>query len=285
MADVVDIYNALGAQIEGVLYPGGTPAPGEASPVTGTVIRIYPGWPAADQLNKDIQSGIATVSMFAIPAAVQNVTRYPLDWQTQVAPVTTLTATIDATGTEITIGGAVSIPQNIGAVVNGKKAVYAVQSGDTLSSIATALAAVINAFETSYAVGDVVYIPGAYSLLASVGGVGTSIKEVGRLRRQLQVTYWCPTPALRDTISGPVVAALMALERMTLADQTSARIITVSDKFSDDNQKPLIYRRDSIYSVEYATTITEQDTQIIVTDTVMTGGIDPDVPAIATFSN
>ncbi len=284
MADVVDIYAALGAEIQSVLYPAGTPTPGEISPVTGSVVRIYPGWPAADQLNKDVQAGIVTVSMYAIPATIQNVTRYPLDWQTQIAPVTTLTATVDPTGTEITIGGIVSIPQNVSAVVNGKSATYAVQVGDTLTSIATSLAATINAFETAYVVGDVIHVPGAYSLLASIGGVGTSIKEVGRLRRQFQVTYWCPTPALRDTASGPVVAALMALERMTLADDTSARIIMGGDKFSDDNQKPLLYRRDSIYSVEYATTITEQDTQICVVETSMTGGIDPNAPAIATFT-
>jgi len=282
MADLSNIYDAFTAALNQVFYAGATPTPGQVSTVTGSVVRIYPGWPAADQLNIDLAAGVVTVSIFAPPGAYRNTTRYPLNWVTKTAPVTTVTATVDETGTEVTIGGTVSIPQNIAVLVDGHFAKYAVQIGDTLNSIATAVAAAVNAFEPAYAVGPVVHIDGARELSARVGGAGVSFKEVMRIERRFQVTFWCPTPALRTAAAKAATLYLAQQNFLTLADGMGSRLITVGEHESDEQQKPLLYRRDVIYSVEYPVTDEETDTQITVGVVSMSGGIDPSAPPIVT---
>lgn len=290
MADVKDLYAAFTAELVGVFYPGGPPAPGAYSPVTGTEVVIGPGWPQADQINADMVSVDATsqlpnmivISIFAVPGAIENLTRYQLDWQTKTAPSPTITATVDDTGTEVTLAGMVSTPQNICILVDGTPALYAVQPGDTLGAIATTLAALVNVFEPAHADGDIVVIPGARELSARVGANGTSIMEVMRQRRRIMLTYWCPTNDLRDTASGPVVAALADTDFFTLADGTAARVITVADTMIDDFQKPLIYRRQTTYSVEYATTKQEVDTEIVLAKLTSQTGITPATAPVQT---
>lgn len=258
MADVSDIYSALTALLLGVFYPGGTPSPGQLSTVTDTVVRIYPGWPQADQMNQDLQNGVVTVSVFAKPGMYKNTTRYPLDFQTLTPPAPTLTATV--TNNQVTFGGTVSVPQNV-AILSGITAwTYEVQSGDTLSSIATNVAALIPGATAS---GPTVTMPSPINLKARVGATGVSIKEVMRTERHFLITYWCPTPELRDLASAPAIAAIAQQNFLSLDDGTGARIITVGDDIIDDLQKPLIYRRNTVYYIEYGTTITETDTQIV----------------------
>ena len=275
MADITDVYNALTSVIQSVLYPSGAPSPNEPSPVTETVCRYYPGWPQKAQLDEDIAAGIVNVSVFNAPG-YRNTTRYPWKWQRTAAPTITLTATVDPTGTEITIGGTVSTPQNVAAIIGGAAFVYQVKSSDTLDSIAAGLAALIAAggYDAS-AAGAVITVEDAPPVTAEIGGVSTVSMETMREERRFQIDVWAPTPALRDAASKPVKAAIAALHFLPLADGSNARIVTAGDMMADETAKQLIYRRTLLYQVEFATTQQQQVPQVVAAGTTVQGGFGP----------
>ncbi len=50
---------------------------------------------------------------------------------------------------------------------------------------------------------------------------------------------------------------------ITLADNSAARLIFSGTTVFDQSQNAILYRRDLIYSVEYATTITDQQSSML----------------------
>lgn len=96
--------------------------------------------------------------------------------------------------------------------------------------------------------------PKEWQEVSNNGTTGTSIMEIRRQERTFQISIWAPTPAARDSIAKAVDPALAATERFTLPDQTSARLIYKGSPMTDMLEKARIYRRDLLYSVEYATT-------------------------------
>ncbi|QEL18719.1 hypothetical protein [Limnoglobus roseus] len=277
MADLSDVENALVAAVTQAIYPTGTGNPS----VANADCRVYRGWPIPASLDTDLAAGKINVTVFPLDPE-QKMTRYTKDWQLQTLPTPALTLT--ASGTTITVGGTSSSPLNAAALVNRKGYVYAVQPGDTPSSIATALAALINADTPATSVGAVVTIPAAKQLAARVGAVGTVIRETKRQKRTFQITFWCPNPTLRDAIVAPVDAALAGMERLSLPDGTGGRLLYERSRVSDRVERAVLYRRDLFYSVEYATTNTQSASQIVAELFNLTGGLDPSNPAIATFT-
>jgi hypothetical protein len=177
----------------------------------------------------------------------------------------TLTLTIN--GQQITVGGAVppaNNPHNLSVLANGKPYVYAVQTSDTLNSIAAALASLIAAdIPGTGAAGAVVTLPGTGRIgAARVGVTGTAVREVRRQERHFQITVWADTPAHRDAVAQPVDLVLATTKFLTMPDGFAARLIYKNSPISDSLQKTRLFRRDLIYLVEYATTQTETETQI-----------------------
>ncbi len=261
MADLIDVENALVALISQTLYPNGT---GQAS-VAGIPVKVYAGWPTANQLDADLRAGTANVSVFPT-ASERNTTRYPKAWQT--LSVNTPTLTLALSGQTVTVGGAMPapfFPHNLAVLAGGKNYMYAVQATDTLTSIATALAALLAVdYPGTSSAGAVVTLPVAAHLQAAKAGTtGTSIRELRRQERVFQVTAWCDTPAHRDAVVQPVDIALAATGFLTLADGTAARLIYKSSPVTDATQKAKLYRRDLLYTVEYATTQIATDTQVV----------------------
>lgn len=273
MADIADVFDAIGAIIQGVVYPNGTGQPSsvivDGSPVT---VRIYPGWPIPAQLDADLAAGIATISMYTPANMWRNTTRYEAKWRTSFIPAKPVS--IAATTTTLTLAGVPAAGLNIAALLNGRATVYTVQAGDTLAFIAAALAFQINATITpASAVGAVITVPNARNLIGRVGTTGTAIREVLRQEQRFQVTCWCPPPTnaslppdlIRRTLMPPIKLALAATEFLTMAsDNTAAWIVTAGDYLNDDAQKPNLYRRDLFYSIEYGTTQTMTATEIVV---------------------
>ena len=91
---------------------------------------------------------------------------------------------------------------------------------------------------------------------------GTSIREIRRQERVFQITVWANTPAQRDVIGAALDISLANTEFLTMPDGYGARMIYRSSMVVDALQKAKLYRRDFMYSIEYATTQTETDTQI-----------------------
>jgi hypothetical protein len=249
MSDISDVFNSLLALSAQTIYPNGYNA---ASTIYGDV-RLYAGWPNGQQLDADLKNNISHVSIYARPEE-KNTTRYRRDWQTVRLTPTTITLAI--LNNTVTVGGTVSSPQNATLLVNGRAYSYPIQVGDTLTTIATGLVALISVDTAASNVGAVITIPTAYKIVARAGAKGLSIIELRRQERTFQIVVWTPTPALRDSISQAIDVALTKLSFLTMPDTTAARIIYKSSPITDGLQSENLYRRDLFYSVEYATTET-----------------------------
>ena len=262
MADIDDVLTALGNLIANAIYPNGT----NHSSSVAAQIKIYPGWPVPNALDTDIAAGNAHISIFPRPEE-RNTTRYPAEFQASTVSPATLSATVS--GHTVTIGGTVTVPQAIMVLTNFSRQAYSyfVQHGDTLSTIATALAALI---PNATATGAVITISGIYDLSTQIITSGAAIKEVRRQERLIQMVIWAPTPALRTAIARVIDPLLAQTERFTLPDGSSARLTYKNSPMNDMLQKATIYRRDLFYTVEYATTVqaaffTVGETKITIT--------------------
>lgn len=253
MADLSDVQDALASMIGAAIYPNG---PAQPSAV-GVPAKIYPGWPTPADLNPDLAAGICHVSIFPTQAEQ----RKPVtssEWQQQAAPTQTLA--IGQLGQVLTITGTVSTPQNVMLRVSGVDYAYAVQAGDTLASIASALAARVPGATAS---GAQVTIPTSGRIQAArVGASGVLVREIGRQERVFRISVWSDTPANRNALAGLIDASLRAVSSLLMPDQFRARLAYVRTAVIDAAQNEGVYRRDLDYAVEYSTTQTTTATQI-----------------------
>lgn len=283
---IADVRVALVAAIKTALLPSG-------QSISGSAIKVFQGWPSSDSLNTDLAAGTTNVSVFPKPDG-RNTTRYPLAAEILVPAVTTLTLTsgglpgyllgegggkvlteggsgvlTESNSQIVTVGGTVSVPQNVGMRINGKPYVYAVQPTDTLAVIAGSLAALIGAdIPITSAAGPVITVgPSGRIQALRIGASATMGTEVRRQERQILVSVWAPNPALRDTIGAALDLALAQIEFLTLPYGYGARLIYKSDNQIDQTQKQTIYRWDFNYLVEYPTVVITQAPQVLFTQT------------------
>ncbi|HZT90282.1 MAG TPA: hypothetical protein VFA12_20245 [Stellaceae bacterium] len=279
MADLVDVCNALKSI---ALTALGIPSGGGLSTVVpNTLIAIGNGWPTEATLNGIAASYSAAnpqalISIYPVPNGFRNLTRNPAKWQELSRPTATLTITV--AGDTLTIGGAApganGAVQNVAAIVGFGTAyqgfVYQTTPSDTLNTIAASLAALINAATPASAVGEVITIPAAFSIIGRIGVTGTAIREISRQAQMVDLHVWTPTPALRDQIGIPLRQALSAqftagcIEWVTLADGSGMRITMGADHWLDDPEKANLYRRIIGVECDYATTQTIAAAEIIV---------------------
>lgn len=258
MADINDVQDGVVALVAGVLYPSGSSQP----PVNGIPTRIYAGWPVASQLDADLLAGNAHVSVFGRES--RNTTRYQTIQQDFTATTPSLTLTINAR--TVTVGGTPAAGFNTAVIVGTNAFTHQTVVGDTLNSIASALAALINAtYPGTSAAGPVITMPATGPALtaARVGGSGSQLTEVGRVEQVFQITIWANTPANRKAIGSMIVPALMNSRFITLADTTAARVILKGQRDDDVPQKELLYRRDIMVTVEYVETMTNTATTVV----------------------
>jgi hypothetical protein len=254
VADQLDVEQALVGLLTGVIYPTGTGVP----PAQGVPAQVFPGWPTPARLDALMSAGTACVWVYARPE-VKELTRYPMVWQNGVITPATLTATVS--GNTVTIGGAMPSPispHNIFVLLLGQAFGYPVQPGDTPSTIASALAALIAAaFPGTTSTGPVITVDSGGILTARVGTVGTTIEEVGRFEQAFQIVIATNTPASRIALAAAVLPVLMATNFLTMPDGSAARLRVGAPVDVDIVQKASIYRRDIRVSVEYAVTQTQ----------------------------
>lgn len=258
MADITDVSSVLMTTIAGIVYPNGTSQPS----ITGAAVAVLIGWPDTVQLRADLAANKVNVSIFPQPNMLRIIDTAMSGWSAPTAPVNTITLTLS--GQTVTVGGTVSTPQNAALVVDNKAYVYAVQAGDTLAGIATALAALVNVDQTATAAGAVVTIPGAKYISPRVGGQGVAMRETRRQEQGYQITVWANCFGQRDPIAAAIDSALSGIPHLTLADQ-SAALRFKSSRQDDSQQKEGIYRRDLMYAVEFSTFASQTLTQITAT--------------------
>ena len=259
-----------GAQTE-TLTVTTAPASGQRPDGIGAAVSIGVGWPPPDALDTVAASiktsPLAQVSVFAPEGYYRDATRYPTAWQTLVPAAPTLTATVGANGTQITIGGTVSTPQVVGAVLGAGYAprpyVYQVQPGDNPNSVATGLAALIAADTTATAVGAVVMVPGATSMAARVGAQGTVYRETSRQIERIYLDIWAPSPDLRTAIGKALTVPFSKARFILLPDLTAGWVVPCGVRDLDNAEKAGIYRRNLVFDIEYATIETQPASQIV----------------------
>lgn len=259
MADITDVSNALVTVIAGIVYPNGTSQPS----ITGAPVLVYQGWPDAVQLRADLAAGKVHVSVYPQPNMLRIVDSSKSDWSTPSAPVNTVTLTLS--GQTVTVGGTVSTPQNAALVVDNKAYVYAVQAADTLTSIATALATLVNVDQTATSTGAVVTIPGAKYISPRVGGQGVAVRETRRQEQGYQIAVWANCFDQRDPIAKALDSALSGIDKLALIDGQSATLRFKNSRQDDSQQKEGIYRRDLFYAAEFSTLESQTLTQITAT--------------------
>jgi hypothetical protein len=260
MADMTDVADALVGIILAAVYPFGTGQP----PAGGVPAKIYQGWPEPQKLKADLAAKIANVSVFP-SANVKITTRHFPEWQQLVAPAPTITAT--AAATTVTLAGAVTLPQAVCLIVDGQDFAYGLQAGDTLTSIAATLAALVNASQPASAAGAVITIPAARRIAARVVANGTSAKEVAREQRVFTVSIWADCFDNREPLAKVITPALANLTRLNLPDGTVATCEYAGSQQIDSEQMQGVFRRDVSVSIDYGTIVTRTDNQVGIVQT------------------
>lgn len=251
MPDQSDAEDALAALAALALYPAGLAEPS----VTGVTTRIYRGWPNAAALDADLAAGRVNVTVFPVPGATRNTTRYPPEWHSHPAPPT---LTVANTASTATFAGDAAPGQLAGILVDGHSYVHRTGSGETPAYVAAILATAIATVRPALAAGPTVTIPGAATLVARTAADATSTAETRRQLQSFRITAWCPTPGLRDATVAAIDATFAATPFLSFplaypGDTASGRLRFVATTTFDQSQDARLYRRDLIYTVEFPT--------------------------------
>jgi len=116
--------------------------------------------------------------------------------------------------------------------------------------------------------GAVITLPvGVSAQAARVGTTGIVTTEWERQEQLFQITVWAPDSPTRATIGAAIKAALAQINFLTMIDGFGARCRYKSSRLSDEVQNAAVYRRDLFYTVEYATTVTEQVATVVAVTT------------------
>lgn len=254
MADLSDVVDKLGSQVESIVYPNGTSQPS----IAGIGIQIGPGWPLENELNDYLVAGNVMVSIFPTAMERDKTTFQRTDI---VSSVNTPTLTVTVSSNTVTVGGTVTLPQSVMLIVNKVGYAYAVLNADTLSTIASALAALIPG---ATAVGPVITISGAYSIVGRIAVQAQLVEILSRMDRVFMISVWAPTRNLRTLVAKALKTSLDATPRLTLADNTDCQVVYKSTYENDTLQRSRLYRRDLCYRILYMSTATT--TAMTVTD-------------------
>ena len=247
MADLSQVRQTFAENLVNAVYPNGINMPS----VAGVEVTINDGWPIRTNLDKILQMGKAMVSIYPT-----NQSRVVTTFQRNFIPNTLTPATLTATvaGNTVTIGGTVSIPQAVMLIVNNIGYSYQVLITDTLSSIATALTSLISGASS---IGSVITLPQSYSLIARITSNYTASAELAREDRVFMITAWCPTEAIRFQLGQAIDIYMKLNYRVPMVDNFFAQVFWHKTLDTDMLDKSLIYRRDLYYTIQYATTITQ----------------------------
>jgi hypothetical protein len=251
MVDQSDVEAALAGLVEAAIYPGGT----GASSRLGKLVRIYRGWPVAAALDRDLAAGCVNVTVFPEAQRQVNTTRWMDDTIATVRVAPSMTVMVDRD--TATLDGEPRPGQLAGLLADGVAVVHRIVAGDTVAAVAAVLGAYLRTRRAVRVAGSAVQVPGVGRLSGRVVADQLAVREARRQRQVFRVTCWCPDPETRDLTGRLVDAAVSAGAFIDLPDGTQGQVRFVSSVVLDESQNVALYRRDLIYSVEYATTISE----------------------------
>jgi hypothetical protein len=261
MADISDICAYLEQQAAAIVYPNGTTQPS----ISGHDIRIFQGWPIAEQLDRDM-SGTVLVAGQAVArpgGPVANVSIYPLPGAT-ATPYQILDHTYTIVNPNYGLA-APSVSGNVitvsGTPVAGEYLTVILNRVDVLSSSQSTLAAILSDLAsqatgkgyTATATATTLTISGWFDMVVRQGSVGTLARVTHRQKQAIMVTIWAPDPPTRTTLAAAVDVGLKLKNVVTLPDTSEALICYSRTTLVDTYENVTVYRRDLIFDAEYAT--------------------------------
>jgi hypothetical protein len=265
MADLSDVETMLVDEVLAALYPRGLRNPS----AVGVVCRMYRGWPSSAALDRDLVAGVVNVSVFSVPGQQHNTTRFPDTWHAGEPP-TELLATV--TGDSVTFAGVATAGQVIGLLVDGAVYRYVTVDGDTPSQVALALLELMATDRVVLLLGPTLRLPGVAVLLARVVRVVPAWREVRRQRAAFRISFWCPTPLIRDQVVSLADLYLASQTFVDLPDRSAGNLRFVRSETIDRASDADLFRRDLIYEVEFATVQRETQPTLLFGDVRINDG-------------
>ena len=263
MANISSVEAAIAALAASFTYPDGM---GSQS-VVGSDVRIFRGWPDPKQLNADMAARVCDVSVYSIPGGSRDTSRYPRTWHT--LPVAAPTLTVSSSGNVVTFGGTPGAAQLASLGVANIGYSYAVQTNDTLASIASALATAVNADGrlVATAAGPTLTITttggNGKTVTGFANSTGTAWRETRRQEQRMMVSIWCPTPLLRDLLGGAIDNGFSDIDFIDAGDPITTRIRYFGTSETDSGTNASLYRRDINFLVEYPTIQTQTSAPMV----------------------
>ncbi len=269
MADQSDVEQVLAAIAAGVLYPQGADSPC----IAGVPCRIHRGWPDAATLDADLAAGRVTVTVAGDARNQRTTTRYPDEWRPARQVVPTLSVSVQ--GNAATFSGTAALGQLAGILADGVAVVHRTVASDTPASMAAALAGAMaqvpGALATTSVQGATVQVAAVESIVARVFADQPSIREMRRQLQPFRVICWCPDPASRDVVASAIDTAFASYDFLGLPDGMAGRLRYLGTTSTDRAQDAALYRRDLIYTVDYATTLAADLPRLLFGETQIAG--------------
>jgi hypothetical protein len=172
----------------------------------------------------------------------------------------------------------VSAGQGILIIVDGQPYAYRCQALDTLTSVAAALAALVEINRPALAIGGALTIPGARQITIREVLPGTAIQPTRQQTAGIVVRIFAPSFSSRDLVAKLVDGYLSSVSRINLIDGSVAMLRYSGTTYDDKTQKALTFIRNILYQVEYSTTQMANETTIGVMESVLTPGAVGGVP-------
>jgi hypothetical protein len=272
MADTSDVANALVSAIDQIVYPSGD----TAASATGYPARIYRGYPTSKQLDSDLASGVSHVTVNTAQG-YSRIAQGRLDTTATFQATPTLTAA--ASGNVVTIGGTAGLGQAVGVMIGNAPYAYALTATDTPTTAAAALAARVSGGPITDASGNqisglttegyatasgpTITVNTTSVIQARTACVGTVLRMTRQQIVGFYVELWCPNPTIRDAFGSYVEAYMSDMQFLTFADNTAGRIMWRNSLDDDVPQKEQLWKRRTLYTVEFAATITKSAMQVL----------------------
>lgn len=248
MADQAAVEDSIVALVAGALYPQGTTSPSAAG---GIPVKVFRGWPVGKALDDDMKAGKALVSLTSMGMGGPVMQFLNEERVVPRAPwpmTATLTETVS--GLRVTLAGASEAGLCVGVRVLKVPYVAALLPGDTPSTAATKLAALVPGAVATGPFFDMPYAPGVE---ARVGGRVVSRMEIEREEEHYRLAVWASSPMARDAVARVVASVVKRTDWIAIEGEEDARLQYRGTTTVDDAAESRVFRKDVNVRAEFGT--------------------------------
>lgn len=247
MATLDDVQNAMVNVIEPVIYPDGNSNPS----IINQNVYIFAGDPLKLDLDNILRQQQAVIVVFAQKAMTRNTTRVRDLYADEM--ISAATIILNVLANTVTINGTVTAGQVSMVIVDGVGYAYMALTGDTLNTIAAALAVII---PNATALNNVITITGTFNIEARVSVPGTMRRILQSEEGLFRARVIAATHEAREALGKALQLAFLKLDPryyLQMPDGISASIRGKGTQETNIYELDLAFVRDYLYLVEYHT--------------------------------